>query len=85
MQGRCQGFNCHTALNVILLEGHQDGVSERSERRNPNVVIETLRLQSTPPQSDRKQVDGLIVGAGPAGLAAAIELKKTGDSRCTGA
>jgi glycerol-3-phosphate dehydrogenase len=69
-QGRCQGFNCHAALNVIL--------SERSERRISTVGIETLRSHSMLPQSDKQEVEVLIVGAGPAGLSAAIELKKQG-------
>jgi glycerol-3-phosphate dehydrogenase len=77
-QGRCQGFNCHAALNVILLEGHQDGVSEQSERRISAMTTETLRSQRTFPQSDKMTVDVLIIGAGPAGLAAAIGLKKMG-------
>ena len=66
MQGRCQGFNCQAHLNVIL-----------SEAKNP---FQGKRDSSVAPlpQSDIKQVDALIVGAGPAGLAAALELKKLG-------
>ncbi|MCI0552001.1 MAG: FAD-dependent oxidoreductase, partial [Anaerolineae bacterium] len=70
MQGRCQGFNCHAYMNVIL--------SERSERRISTTTSETLRSQRALPQSDKKQTDVLIVGAGPAGLSAALELKKLG-------
>ena len=70
MQGRCQGFNCQASMNVIL--------SERSERRISFSVGGTLRSQQTFPQSDKIQADVLIVGAGPAGLAAALELKKLG-------
>ena len=70
MQGRCQGFNCHAALHVIL--------SKRSEGKISSTQDETLWSRPTLPQSDRKQVDVLIVGGGPAGLAAAIELKKLG-------
>ena len=77
-QGRCQGFNCHAALSAILLKEHQDVVSERSDRRLPTMAIETLRSQSALPQSDMKQVEVLIVGAGPAGLSTAIELKRQG-------
>jgi L-2-hydroxyglutarate oxidase LhgO len=70
MQGRCQGFNCLAAMNVIL--------SEQSERRISTRTSETLRSQRTLPQSDMRQADVLIVGAGPAGLAAALELKRLG-------
>ncbi len=79
MQGRCQGFNCLASMNVIL--------SERSERHRPGGSVpgristktsETLRSRRTLPQSDMKNVDVLIIGAGPAGLAAALELKKLG-------
>jgi glycerol-3-phosphate dehydrogenase len=80
IQGRCQGFNCQASLNVIL--------SEQSERRISNLANETLQSRRVVPLShtapapirgrDRKRVDVLIVGAGPAGLAAALELKKLG-------
>ncbi|MEO8354471.1 MAG: FAD-dependent oxidoreductase [Chloroflexota bacterium] len=78
MQGRCQGFNCQASLNVIL--------SERSERRISHSTGKTLQSRSTVPHiapmpvrgSDMKNVDVLIIGAGPAGLAAALELKKLG-------
>ena len=79
-QGRCQGFNCHAALTSVILR-------ERSERRISATTIETLtctgvrrkcRSQSALPQRGMVQADVLIVGAGPAGLAAAIELKKQG-------
>jgi glycerol-3-phosphate dehydrogenase len=70
MQGRCQGFNCHAPLNVIL--------SEHSERRIPTVTSKTLRSQTALPQSDKMTTDVLIVGAGPAGLAAALELRELG-------
>ena len=70
MQGRCQGFNCLASMNVIL--------SERSERRISAVTSEILRSQQTRPQNNKKQVDVLIIGAGPAGIAAALELKNLG-------
>jgi L-2-hydroxyglutarate oxidase LhgO len=85
MQGRCQGFNCHAYMNVILLARRQDGVRERSDRNlHPLAgqgharINQTLRLPRSFPQSDTKQAEVLIVGAGPAGLAAALELKKLG-------
>ncbi len=70
MQGRCQGFNCLGALNVIL--------RERSDRTISTATNETLQSQRTLLRGDMKQADVLIVGAGPAGLAAALELKKLG-------
>ena len=60
-QGRCQGFNCHAALERSL-----SGTIENGLKVSP----QTARRMLTP--------DILIVGAGPAGLAAAIELKKQG-------
>jgi L-2-hydroxyglutarate oxidase LhgO len=78
MQGRCQGFNCLATMNVILQEGQPDGVSERRERRISASVGETPRLQGTLPQSDKIQAEVLIVGAGPAGLSAALQLKRLG-------
>jgi len=62
-QGRCQGFNCHAALVKTLEAGSK--------------LPEIHRQQAVGLQS-RTQVDVLIVGAGPAGLSAAIELKKLG-------
>jgi glycerol-3-phosphate dehydrogenase len=70
MQGRCQGFNCQAALHVIL--------SDTRDRRISPSTNKTLRSQTTLPQSDMKRTDVLIVGAGPAGLAAALELRKLG-------
>jgi glycerol-3-phosphate dehydrogenase len=78
MQGRCQGFNCLATMNVILQEGQPDRVSERRERRISASVGETPRLQGTLPQSDKIQAEVLIVGAGPAGLSAALQLKRLG-------
>ncbi len=70
LQGRCQGFNCHAHLNVIL--------GEQGDRRISTTMSKTLQSQRTLSQSDKIQADVLIVGAGPAGLAAALELKKLG-------
>ncbi len=70
LQGRCQGFNCLASMNVIL--------SDQWERRISTTTSETLRSRRTLPQSDMNRADVLIVGAGPAGLAAALELRKLG-------
>ncbi len=78
-QGRCQGFNCHAKL-LSSLQGAND--SER--RSNPFTTREIASSASfdfAPLRSGRRLAmtkEVLIVGAGPAGLAAAIELKKQG-------
>ncbi|MBL8078956.1 MAG: FAD-dependent oxidoreductase [Anaerolineales bacterium] len=64
-QGRCQGFNCHAALIKTL---------ESDSLLSTVKVDDKKRKQASALQSK----DVLIVGAGPAGLSAAIELKKQG-------
>jgi thioredoxin reductase len=68
MQGRCQGFNCHAALVMSLRASGEQ--SHGVKTTSPSA----LRLRSTPLSA----VDVLIVGGGPAGLGAALELKKLG-------
>ncbi len=65
-QGRCQGFNCHAKIHAMLSAPHKQRISQ--------IKIETPHLT----QNNTKEVEALIIGAGPAGLSAAIELKKQG-------
>ncbi|MEW6402334.1 MAG: FAD-dependent oxidoreductase [Chloroflexota bacterium] len=64
-QGRCQGFNCHAALVRTLESGSLLPDSALPGNRQQAVGL-------------HKAAEVLIVGAGPAGLATAIELKKQG-------
>jgi Predicted dehydrogenase len=66
LQGRCQGFNCQAAL-VKTLEA---GSSSHSQGVLPKTQQQAVGLHN--------KADVLIVGAGPAGLAAALELKSLG-------
>src|SRR6266498_298055 len=78
MQGRCQGFNCLASMNAVL--------SDHWGRKVAVKTKETVEWQRTltrnasmPFQgSNLTQADVLIVGAGPSGIAAALELKKLG-------
>ena len=66
MQGRCQGFNCHATLVKTLESGgswHSPGVLPKTRQQ-------AAGLHTT--------ADVLIVGAGPTGIAAALELNKLG-------
>lgn len=68
-QGRCQGFNCQAALVKTL------------ETRSDDSAIAPFRVsRPVPPEKTATKVATtvLIIGAGPAGLAAALELKKLG-------
>ena len=68
-QGRCQGFNCQAAL-LQTLEARRMasrwGIKDKEEKY----------VQTTAPTL--QSCDVLIVGAGPAGLSTANELKKQG-------
>lgn len=70
MQGRCQGFNCAASISAVL--------SDQWGRRMSSIIGETIRTQRSFHQRDVIQADVLVVGAGPAGLAAALELKRLG-------
>jgi thioredoxin reductase len=72
MQGRCQGFNCAASMNSILNDQWGRRVSEKLQAALPGTP--SNHVQGREPKS----ADVLIVGAGPAGLAAALELKKLG-------
>ena len=66
MQGRCQGFNCHASL-VMSLRGQ----SPKRSRGGLGITASQKPLLA-------KTCDVLIIGAGPSGLAAALELRKLG-------
>lgn len=70
MQGRCQGFNCHAALVKELTATNAKSAKERKE------TLGGLRGEKS--ATPLSAVDVLIVGAGPAGIAAALELKNLG-------
>ncbi|HEY9526174.1 MAG TPA: FAD-dependent oxidoreductase, partial [Anaerolineales bacterium] len=72
MQGRCQGFNCHAAMVVSLRGGAATSFA------SPLKTAATPALQTPSALLTPSVVDVLIVGAGPAGLAAALELRKRG-------
>ncbi|HLA07228.1 MAG TPA: FAD-dependent oxidoreductase [Anaerolineales bacterium] len=72
MQGRCQGFNCQASL-LMSLRGAFVATKQSPTRQNARLSA-ALRLRSAPLSA----TDVLIVGAGPAGLAAALGLKKLG-------
>ncbi len=68
MQGRCQGFNCQAALLKELTA--KNAKYAKKNQKEFLGVFSGLR--------GSKNVDALIVGGGPAGLAAALELKRLG-------
>jgi glycerol-3-phosphate dehydrogenase len=80
MQGRCQGFNCLSSMNVILRERSEQRITSVSTGtlQSPGLLADTTRALMLLRGNDSKRVDALIVGAGPAGIAAALELKKLG-------
>lgn len=71
-QGRCQGFNCHAKL-LKNLTGFHEVINKKI-----NQDIEALQSKIVSTKPVRFDTDVLIIGAGPAGLSAAIELKKQG-------
>jgi len=66
-QGRCQGFNCQAAL-----------VKELSSDPTQGTHREKVTITTPGRRATSNNTDVLIVGAGPAGLAAALELKRLG-------
>ena len=76
MQGRCQGFNCHATLfKTLITQGTVPAVAghaRQSAYKNKKAHGSMSRFPSS------TMADVLIVGAGPAGIAAALELKKLG-------
>lgn len=78
-QGRCQGFSCHAALTKMVDEKLTAKHAE-SAKGNQIEFLGELRGLVSPLFGDRgsKEVEVLIIGAGPSGLNAAIELKKLG-------
>ena len=70
-QGRCQGFNCHAALFKTL---ESDSLLSGFN----TAQVKTQQQPQVTQASKHQSKDVLIVGAGPAGLSAAIELKKQG-------
>jgi glycerol-3-phosphate dehydrogenase len=64
MQGRCQGFNCQASL-IMSLRG---GQSPTKQSPGKSGIASSLAMTT----------EVLIIGAGPTGIAAALELKKLG-------
>ena len=82
-QGRCQGFNCHAALTRLVEE--KSNVTAKDAhlpwRAVPGKIAKKNEIEFLSDLSGLRglrAVEVLIVGAGPAGLNAAIELKKQG-------
>jgi L-2-hydroxyglutarate oxidase LhgO len=71
MQGRCQGFHCQASLLKTLR-----GANTSTTKRTKAWTIPSIN--STHNVLKDRHTDVLIIGAGPAGIAAALELKKHG-------
>jgi glycerol-3-phosphate dehydrogenase len=78
MQGRCQGFNCQASL-IMSLRG---ATATKQTPVGSGIASLGLDTSENNTRSTRPAlaltVDTLIVGAGPAGLSAALELKRLG-------
>lgn len=79
-QGRCQGFNCQASLAALLQQTEPPAtITKRSASgRAAPASLPSFRPASSAAEKPARTVDALIVGAGPAGIAAALELKKLG-------
>ena len=69
LMGRCQGFSCLGDVTEYLIPSGSDGKTRPDRARNP---IRTDKQQTC---------DVLVVGGGPAGLAAATALRRLGAGR----
>jgi glycerol-3-phosphate dehydrogenase len=72
LQGRCQGFNCQASLVKALAR------EKPITAKGATVAKKELGLGALSELRGSKSADVLIVGGGPAGLAAALELKRLG-------
>src|SRR5215212_7841860 len=72
MQGRCQGFNCQ----AVLISSLRASIGAKQSPTGMKIASSQKALLATPLKAGGAMTDVLIVGAGPAGLAAALELKK---------
>lgn len=72
MQGRCQGFHCQAALTNMVSEKLTAKSAKHAKEDQKEFLGGHSGLRGS------KNADVLIVGAGPAGLAAALELKRLG-------
>jgi glycerol-3-phosphate dehydrogenase len=79
-QGRCQGFNCHASLVSLLQQTEPRATITKKSANGRTAPASSPALRPASPVASKpaRTVDTLIVGAGPAGLAAALELVKLG-------
>jgi glycerol-3-phosphate dehydrogenase len=75
LQGRCQGFNCQAGL-LTVLGSAKALTTEHTESAEKKTKDSVSSVNSVVRKAQSAEV--LIIGAGPAGLAAALELKRLG-------